>query len=282
MFQSRRGASIRQAQGLWIGAWLPRLRLLGVLLSLLGMTGLLHGGWWVLRDEAIFPLRHVQVAGEMRNLNAADVRRVVRHFLGSAFVTLDIGVLRDTFLLNPWVEQVRIQRLWPDTLRIHVQERRVFGHWGVGEMLDRQGTRFRPVYFRSIQTWPRLSGPDGQEQEVLRAFDEAEERVEQIGLRIMLLEMDERRAWRMRFDNGVEIKLGREQFLTRLQRFVDVYPRVLAQRADTIVTVDMRYVNGFAVRWESDEDRGQQRAGGASGTSTRAAWVDMRRDIEAG
>jgi cell division protein FtsQ len=283
VFQRKRGASVRQEQGLWLKAWLPRLQFLGAILSLTGVLGAAHGGWQVLRDEAFFPLRHVQVQGEMRNLSAADVQRVVRHFLGESFVDLNIGMLRDTFLLNPWVEQVSIQRRWPDTLEIHLQERAVFGHWGSGEMLDQQGIRFRPAYFRTIHAWPRLFGPDGQEQVLMETFNEAQARVARIDLRIVFLEMDERRAWRMHFDNGVEIKLGREQLLARLQRFVDIYPRVLAQRADSIATVDMRYMNGFAVRWLESDERNTRRAGrGAAGAATRAARVETPRRVEAG
>jgi cell division septal protein FtsQ len=53
----------------------------------------------------------------------------------------------------------------------------------------------------------------------------------------------------MQFANGIEINLGREDFTERLQRFVDIYPRILASQSDKIAVVDLRYTNGFAVRW---------------------------------
>lgn len=282
VFQRKRGASVRQVHGLWMDTWFPKLRLFGALLSLMGVIALGLGVWQVLRDARVFPLRHVQVAGEMRNLNAADVQRVVRHYLGDSFVSLDLETLRNAFLLNPWVEQVVVQRLWPDTLKVELRERTVFGHWGTGEMLDLDGIRFNPRYFRLIQVWPRLSGPDGQEKVLIQTFGDAQSHVAGIGLRIVLLEMDERRAWRMRFENGVEIKLGREQFLTRLQRFVDIYPRVLEQRADKIATVDMRYMNGFAVRWIESDVHSGRRAGDSGMASSQAARAESRPTVEAG
>ena len=116
----------------------------------------------------------------------------------------------------------------------------------------------------------------------METFNEAQARVARVDLRIVFLEMDQRRAWRMRFDNGVEIKLGREQLLARLQRFVDIYPRVLAQRAGSIATVDMRYVNGFAVRWLESDEGVTRRSGRGGSTTTRAARVESPRQVEAG
>lgn len=285
MFQRKRGASVRQVAYPWLDRCLGKLRLLGAVLSLSGIAGAAHGGWQWLQDERFFPLRHVQVVGEMQNLHQADIHRVIRHYLGRSFVSLNIGELREVFLQNPWVEQISVQRSWPDTLTIRLQERRAFAHWGGAEMVDRRGVRFQPSYFRLVQAWPQLSGPDGHEELLLETFEQAQKRLRGTDLRIIFLEMDQRRAWRMRFDNGIEIKLGRERVFSRLQRFVDVYPRVLAQRAGRIDSVDMRYRNGFAVRWssaDSDEENTRRAASPRAVTGQSAGLAPSWQDASAG
>ena len=67
----------------------------------------------------------------------------------------------------------------------------------------------------------------------------------------MKLVQDERRAWWLTFDSGLEVYVGREQFERRIQRLARVYPRLLAAQAERIAVVDLRYVNGFVVRWKT-------------------------------
>jgi cell division protein FtsQ len=47
----------------------------------------------------------------------------------------------------------------------------------------------------------------------------------------------------------MELDFGRQAFEERLDRFAKAYPGLLATRADAVAAVDLRYSNGFAVRW---------------------------------
>lgn len=251
--RKRQGASIRREDSSgWLRYAALPLRLLGALLALFGIGGAVFGATEALLNPSVLPLRHVRLYGELHNLGAAELERTVAGYLGRNFLALDIVGLHETFTANPWIEQVSVQRRWPDTLEVRFQERVVFGHWGQDEMVDSKGVRFRPAFFREIGPWPQLVGPDGHEQNLLAVYQQANVMVNAIGLQIVRLTQDSRRAWWLTFDNGVEVKLGREQFVSRLQRFVDVYPRLLATRVAEIATVDLRYINGFSVRWKTD------------------------------
>jgi cell division protein FtsQ len=58
----------------------------------------------------------------------------------------------------------------------------------------------------------------------------------------------------MRLDSGMQLALGREHTRERLDRFVQLYPRLFGAPAaadQTVVApvaVDLRYADGFAVR----------------------------------
>jgi len=70
-------------------------------------------------------------------------------------------------------------------------------------------------------------------------------------LSITRLEQDERRAWVVTLNSGVKLLLGRKESEKRLTRFIDIYPRVLKAWEQRIDEVDLRYPNGFAVRWNA-------------------------------
>ncbi len=251
--RKRRGATTlgKPASDRWKQIGRRGFRWLGQFLALAGFVA---GCYWAGQkalDPAVLPLRHVHLEGELRHLNEVDMQRVVEAYLGQNFLILDIDALHTHFAANPWIERVTVRRRWPDTLEVGFQERIPFGRWGENEMVDIDGERFRPGTIPESGPWPLLSGPDGHERELIRVYREASVLADQAGLRLVRLIQDERRAWRMVFANGLEIWLGKELLMGRLRRFVDIYPQVLSERTDEVAAVDLRYTNGFAVRWKA-------------------------------
>lgn len=243
--QSQRAARSWRRQPVWQ----TRLRWLGVILALAVGGYALYAAGQRLLDPVRFPLRHVRLEGELRNLSEDTLQSLVQPYLGQNFFTVDIGAVQAALAAHPWVEQVSVRRHWPDLLEVELRERAAFGYWGEHDMVDVNGVRFRPDVVRQPGPWPRLTGPEGRELALIHAYRATDELLAKAGLRLVELIQDERRAWRLLLDNGLEIKLGKDQYFKQLQRFVDFYPQVLAGQADRIATVDLRYTHGFAIRW---------------------------------
>ena len=239
------------APGQWQAVWGTPLRWLGVVLVLAGVGFGLWTGGQKLRDPGAFPLIQVHIAGELRNLAEADLQPVVSGYLGQNFFMANLDELRTALATNPWIEQIAVRRGWPDTIEIELQERVAFGYWGEREMVDRQGRRFTPGVVRQSGPWPVLAGPSGHESALIKAWQDIHALFDPIGLKLTKLTQDERRAWWLTFDNGLEVHVGREDFEPRLRLLAQLYPRVLAAEIDRIAVVDLRYGNGFAVRWKS-------------------------------
>lgn len=252
----RRGATALKSKsssgsaGRWRTVLGPPLRWLGVILVLAGVGFGLWVGGQKLRDPDLFPLRQVRIEGQLRNLAEADFQPIAGGYLGQNFFMANLDELRATLATNPWVEEIAVRRWWPDIVEIKLRERVAFGYWGEREMVDANGQRFRPAVVRQPGPWPRLAGPDGHEKILIKTYQETRALLEPVGLKLVKLVQDDRRAWWLTFDNGLEVYLGREQFEQRLQRLVRIYPKILSAQIDRIAVVDLRYVNGFAVRWK--------------------------------
>ncbi len=249
----RRGATpqVRGGAPVHRRRWAAAARWVGVVAVLLAVAMGLDAAARKLRDPALFPLRHVQIQGELRNLGREDIEALVAPYLGGGFFALDVTAVHRDFTTHPWVESAAVRRQWPDRLLVEVRERTAFAIWGNDGMVDIHGVRFHPRVVREPGPWPRLAGPEGHEARLVGMFRQATTALATVGLRPVELVRDPRRAWWMRLEGGLELHLGRERFERRLARFVDVYPAVLAPRAGEIAAVDMRYVNGFAVRWRT-------------------------------
>lgn len=59
--------------------------------------------------------------------------------------------------------------------------------------------------------------------------------------------MDSRGAWSIRLDNGVELKLGRGEWLPKIDRFVTIFPEIDIPEGKRLSYVDLRYEHGASV-----------------------------------
>ena len=221
--------------------------------------GVAAAGQW-LADPATLPVKKVRVEGDFRHLTANQLEAAVTPFLPAGFFSLDVEAVQGAAEALPWVAGASVRRLWPDTVRIRVDEHRPLARWGGDEVVSHLGVRFKPK--RLPEGLPRFDGQSGLERAMTERYGVMRGALKPLGVSIERLAVDRRRAWRMGLSNGVELMLGRREVEHRLWRFVQFYPGALAPRASKVRTVDMRYPNGFAVQWRPQaggEDHPTQR-----------------------
>jgi len=97
---------------------------------------------------------------------------------------------------------------------------------------------------------PQFSGPSGTGVKVAESFQLLAKKMKEIKLRISALTLTERRAWHVRMENGLHLMLGKVVNDERLNRFISAYPKLLGEKITQVDSVDLRYTNGFAVRWK--------------------------------
>ena len=71
-------------------------------------------------------------------------------------------------------------------------------------------------------------------------------------LEVERLKYDERGAWTLRLNNGVEVRLGKDQVHSRINRFTQYWVRDLNTLAPYLDYVDMRYPDAFSIRLNED------------------------------
>jgi len=240
-------------------AWILALTLVA-----LPIVGVLNG--WFASDR--WPVTRLAVAAEFNHVSAEQIRGVAEPLLGAGFFAIDLDRVRDAVARLPWVERVEARKRWPDTVDLVVYEQQAYARWGERRLVNRRGGLFEVAGADGLQGLPRLSGPDDRLDDVLRFHAECLREVAGSGLVVEGIALTPRGGWRIELASGTSIELGRAEPAARLKRFLDVWPRLAGTHDVAPAYVDLRYANGFAVRWAgeaADEGPGPEPREGQGG-----------------
>lgn len=221
-------------------------------LALLPVIALLLAGDWLVDrmvDPSTLPLTTIRIESPLKELSQEDIRNAVRPYVKDGFMAVDVDEISKQLEALPWVVSASVRREWPDLLVVKVEEQKAVARWSNGGLLNAKGEVFVPTDMQPWAAWPLLRGPTGSEKEVMKEYQTMQGMLAPLGLRISHLTMNERRAWSLNLEGGQQLRLGRSDLHTRLLRFVRVFARTLKPQLKKIDSVDLRYTNGFAVRW---------------------------------
>ena len=145
----------------------------------------------------------------------------------------------------------RVSRLWPDRVTIRVRERQPVARWGDAALVDVENHSFTPAPGELPEGLPRLSGPDGREADVVAAFRALEAALEGSRFKPVALAMDARGEWIATTVDGIALRFGAEDPVTRAPILLGPATRALAEHFEQVASIDLHYSNGFAVGWKN-------------------------------
>ena len=192
------------------------------------------------------------VAGDYERVNELDVLARVEPYLDAGLLGVDLDQVRAEVESLAWVDRVRVQRRWPNRLVLLVSEHVAAARWGDSGLLNTRGEVFVSNARHIPPELPLLDGPEGSAWQVAQRYMEIRGRLIQTGLGLSEITLSPRGAWRVVLANKVEVRFGREQFATRLDRFVRFAAPKMLKHENQISYIDLRYGNGFAVGWNEN------------------------------
>jgi len=260
------------------GGTLIRLFAWAIALTLVALpvVGVLNG--WFAGDR--WPVTKLAVRAEFNHVSAEQIRAAAAPQLGQGFFAIKLDAVRDAVARLPWVERVEARKRWPDALDIVIYEQQPYAHWGENRLLNRRGEIFNVAGVDALQGLPHLAGPDDRLADVLQFYADCLKEFSGSGLVIDAVTLSPRGGWKLNLASGAVIEIGRENSKQRLQRFLDVWPRLAGAHSGPPAYIDLRYENGFAVRWEPAAPpatgNGPAAIGNGPGGSIGAAGVPLR------
>lgn len=198
-----------------------------------------------------FAIQKIEIEGDLQYATEEELRSDFSVLLGQSLLSVSLSDALAVVLSSEWVASAEIRKVWPNTLQVLVHEYSPLAYWGDRQIISTSAEVIAP---RKLPKLPltRLYGPDDSSDVVLEQFGLVSQVLTSTSLRVSTLTLEPRGAWSIIFTNGVKVKLGREEILERLQRFIAVYKSDLSGRIDQITSVDARYPHGVAVGWKKN------------------------------
>ena len=196
-----------------------------------------------------FPLRTLRVQGQLQRVDEAQLRATVLPHAKRGFFAVQPDKIQAAVTALPWVERAEVRKHWPDVLEVRISEHRPFARWGQDRLLSEQGRLFPAKDVKVPRGLPLLDGPDARVAEVVALYNQARERLANVG-GVRGVALDTRGSWSIVLNNGTEVVLGRNDPDARLERFAPLLPRLAAQHpGQRLARADLRYTNGFSLTW---------------------------------
>ncbi len=205
-----------------------------------------------IRETHKFPIHQVKIYGA-KNLNPNAVQHRLLPLVSKGFFSVEVDFIKEQLLQMPWVGEVTVRRVWPDQVWVVVTERQAVARWNENSLLSSTGELFNPDKITYPEGLPFFIGPDGQQIFMLDFYGKINSLLQPLNLKITRLTLSPYLSWDLEFTNGMKVRLGYKDILTRVSHFVKVYQKIVGKRAAEVDYVDLRYPNGLAVRWKTSE-----------------------------
>ena len=219
-----------------------------IVLFLVSAAGIAWVGMGIVAPDR-WPIRWLEVNGEFQRVSAEQLRASLSPKMNTSFFTVDMKGLNEAARRISWVSGVRVQKVWPDTVTVTVEEFEPVAHWNRGELVSSDGETFSVPEADELQGLPWLQGPEERLEDVLTAWVGIDQSLAVLGLEVSQLTLDSRGSWALELNNGTQVYLGRNSTEERLERLLSSWDALMEEQEVPPRDIDLRYTNGFAVAW---------------------------------
>ncbi len=204
---------------------------------------------WIQKPENLM-IKSVEVQGNLKYLDRAALQPIIAPFVKTNLYLLNKKSLEEEIEFNHWVYSASLTSMWPNKLIIKIHEQHPIAFWGDNEgMINEFGEVIDVDLPQKRNQLPTLYSPFDKGREMVENYVKIRKWMDDFPVDVVKFTEDKRGSWLLKLSNGIKVKVGRKEHERRLRRFIVGYSHQLAAQVKKIDTVDLRYTNGFAVKW---------------------------------
>lgn len=198
--------------------------------------------------DNFFPLSNVQVEAPFIYVKKQTIEEQLTPYMKKGLLHINQNAIKQKLSALPWVKDITIKRVYPDTLFINIHEYQATAIFNEDFLLDENGLSF-PITQNVQILLPKLKGNAGSEKELLQDFKKVSKLLKVTSLTVDALAKTAS-VMSITTTDDLKIIVNVKDAEEKLKRFVKVYPELLHKKSEPLAQVDLRYKHGLAVKWK--------------------------------
>ncbi|MEK7991846.1 MAG: FtsQ-type POTRA domain-containing protein [Thiotrichaceae bacterium] len=205
--------------------------------------------WWLSHPQS-FLVKKISIEGQQQT-SPDEIQKAIAPYLNVGLFYLQLDKIEQAALSLPWIKNVTVKTVWFNKLYLHITEYQPLAKWQQNTYVDPTGELFNIP--QQLMNMPQFAGDKDCIPEMIARYRQIQITMQAVQLKLQKLSCLPRKTWAIHLNKGIQLNLGRGDIMPRLQRFIKVYHRILAQYASSLggdlgLYIDLRYTNGIAVR----------------------------------
>lgn len=196
-------------------------------------------------------INELEIVATLQYMNEADIKDQLVGDFPDGYISLDVQKIHDRLIIMPMIADVSVEKIWPNTLKITMQEERPVAIWNGKNLLSQAGD-ILPVSFESLNL-PSLRGAKKDSRLVMQHYLLFNRWSKRHNLSLVGITKSTS-GWLIESQSGLKIWLDGADAMSGLRQLESVIDQFQLARINSI---DLRYEQGFAVAWKTEPENVQ-------------------------
>ncbi len=208
-----------------------------------------YARYW-LNDKSHLTISNVEVIGNLKYSDQRVIKKIIEPFIQTNLHMIDAHSLEEELEFEPWIKSIAITKRWPSDLVVKITEQSPVAFWGEDRLLNHLGEIFDASLPEKKGVMPMLYHPEDKGLEMIQQYKQIQQWLKTTPVGVSQYLVNARGSWQIRLTNGWLLEIGKVDQEKRIRKFLVAYKKGLADKAEKVRKVDLRYTNGLAVSWK--------------------------------
>lgn len=199
------------------------------------------------------PISAFSIVSKNKFTKEIDIRQVLaKGEKLQPYFKQDISKVKDKIMQIPWVKNVNVHKIYPDALKIYIEEYQPFAFYNQNSLITTTGDVFTlPAIRFKANKLPMIEAKNISPKEAISLWHKLQIELKQRNLVIKKLQINEIKAGIIVLANNIELKLGVGNWANKIDLFLKLLPKIKVPLGKKINYIDLRYQNGLAVGFKN-------------------------------
>lgn len=180
------------------------------------------------------------------------IKLILKNSKKENFLSKSLIFIKNKIKELPLIQKISIRKKWPKKIFVNLVQfvpLAFFNNFLIDKNANLLNNNYSSIHKIRL---PIIIGPEGEEKKHLKKYFFLIKKLKEINIKILILLIKDNKSLKILTQDNILLKLGYKHHNIRLNNLINVYPLLLKdmnKNKKKIKYIDLRYINGLAVKW---------------------------------